>query len=249
MRKIFFLSFMMYSFSIYGQHQINNYKYIIVNNRFDFVNDVDGYQTSSLTKFLFNKFGYTAFLNSDNLPEGFNKDRCTALFVNIKTDPSFFKTKIIIELRNCSNLLIYKSKVGESREKDYKKAYHEAIRDAFKDKILVSYKYTKNKVPEASQKVIKKDSILQLKTKKQIKLSDINSGQKKAPVVYAKVNKDGYLLVNELSKMTFKVLKTKRENVFIIKNKNGILYKKDANWIAEYYDNNILVKKVYQVKF
>ena len=51
-------------------------------------------------------------------------------------------------------MLIYKSKVGESREKDYKKAYHEAIRDAFKDKILVSYKYTKNKM-EIIKKTVK----------------------------------------------------------------------------------------------
>ena len=49
----------------FAQKSINNYKYVIVPSKFDFVKGKDKYQTSSLTKFLFNKYGFTAFLDDE----------------------------------------------------------------------------------------------------------------------------------------------------------------------------------------
>jgi len=37
--------------------------------------------------------------------------------------------------------------------------------------------------------------------------------------------------------------------VFIIDGKNGILFKVNSKWIAEYYENNVLMQKEFQVKF
>ncbi len=49
--------------------------------------------------------------------------------------------------------------------------------------------------------------------------------------------------------MVFLILKTNVKNVFIIHDKNGILYKLGENWVAEFYEKNQLVTKEYQIKF
>ena len=49
--------------------------------------------------------------------------------------------------------------------------------------------------------------------------------------------------------MVFVILKTKVKDVFILKDKNGVLYKKEGVWIAEFYKNSVLIEKKYQVKF
>jgi len=45
------------------------------------------------------------------------------------------------------------------------------------------------------------------------------------------------------------LLQTDLKEVFVIKEVNGIFYKQDTFWIAEYYENNELIQKAYQVKF
>ena len=80
MKKIIFLGFVISSFSIFGQQTVNNYKYVVVANKFDFLKKVDQYKTSSLTKFLFNKYGFTSFLNTEILPQEIRDNRCSSLF-------------------------------------------------------------------------------------------------------------------------------------------------------------------------
>ena len=43
----------------FAQSDINNYKYVSVSDRFDFLKTSDQYQLNSLTKFLLNKSGFT----------------------------------------------------------------------------------------------------------------------------------------------------------------------------------------------
>ena len=75
-KKILFLTvFCIMTLSIVGQSKINNYKYVIVPSKFEFLKKKDQYQTSSLTKFLFEKYGFNAYLDSDKLPEDLNKNR------------------------------------------------------------------------------------------------------------------------------------------------------------------------------
>lgn len=52
-----------------------------------------------------------------------------------------FVTKNTVEFRDCNNVVVYKSKVGKSRKKEFKLAYHEAIRDAFTDLTITGYTY------------------------------------------------------------------------------------------------------------
>ena len=49
-----------------------------------------------------------------------------------------------IQLKNCDGEVVYTSEEGLSREKNYKKAYHEALRMAFKFLEAKNYRYEPN---------------------------------------------------------------------------------------------------------
>tara|TARA_R110002124_G_scaffold86577_7_gene223739 strand:+ start:441 stop:1223 length:783 start_codon:yes stop_codon:yes gene_type:complete len=260
MKKIFLVGFLISSFSFFCQQKINNYKYVIVANNFDFLNKADQYKTSSLTKFLFNKYGFTSYLNTDELPEDFNTNRCSSLFASVKEASSMFTTKVNVVLKDCNGKIVYTSLIGKSKEKDYKKAFHEAIRGAFKDPAIRNHSYNppKNtnkaivKATEAQKTLSKVKKIAVIKTvNANTAISNKVTKTKKitASVLASKPTNNGFQLIDTRLNVVFKVLKTTQENFFIIENKNGILYKKNSNWIAEFYENNVLIQKEYQVKF
>ncbi len=125
-----------------AQEEINAYKYIIVPNKFEFLSSEDQYQINSLTRFLFNKYGYTAFLQDDTLPEDLESNRCLALTANVnEVKGGFLKTKMQIKLLDCNDKVIAESRVGETREKEYSKAYNLAVREAFETFQNFEYKY------------------------------------------------------------------------------------------------------------
>jgi len=130
--------------SVFAQNSINNYKYIIVPNKFDFLKEKNQYQMNSLTKFLFNKYGFEAVMKGSEYPKDLIINRCLGLETDVIKESGMFKTKLLIELSDCNNKVIYKSNVGESREKDYKTAYNLALRDAFKSVKASNYKYESN---------------------------------------------------------------------------------------------------------
>ncbi|PKH52780.1 hypothetical protein CXF68_19685 [Tenacibaculum sp. Bg11-29] len=248
MKKIFFI-LLMITTSIFSQKQVNKYKYVIVPNKFDFVKEKDKYQTSSLTKFLFNKYGFVVFLADENLPEDLVNNKCLALFGTVKNNSSLFTTKTIVELRDCSGKIIYSSKEGISKEKDYKKAYHEAIRNSFESIKKIKYKYE----PVASisiQKEVKKinkPSKLKVisdrkRTTKNIKYANVIS-------LYAQPTVNGFQLINTKPEVVYQILKTSVEDVFILKNKKGILYKDNNIWVVEFYSKGLKFIENYQIKF
>ena len=232
MRKIFFL--LLISSTVFAQKSIHNYKYVVVKKQFDFVKESDQYQTSSLTKFLFNKNGFTAFMEGENFPEDLLNDRCTALTASVKKESKLFTTKNVIELKDCFNNLIFSSSEGLSREKDFKKAYHEAIRNAFVSVKALNYNYNPLKQEKTSTKVKEKKD-----TQKEIKAENENPFvNPKLTVLYANPFNKGFKLLNDKKELTFTVVETKLKNIFIIKQKNGIFYKENYNWVAEFYDSS-----------
>ncbi|MEX6627443.1 hypothetical protein [Tenacibaculum salmonis] len=239
--KIITIILLMITTSIFAQKKVQNYRYVIVPNRFEFLKKEDQYQTNSLTKFLFNKYGFTAFLADEILPTDLVNNRCLALTATIKNKSSLFTIKTTIELRDCFNKVVFTSSEGKSRIKDYKKAYHEAIRNSFKSIKALKYNYTpivNNKVDYQNKIVPEKivnNSIIDNK------ISVIN--------LYAQSTKNGFQLVDTNPKVVFKLLKTNVKNVFILEDKNGIIYKNNDIWIAEYYENGIKITEKYQVKF
>ncbi len=150
-RFLFATLFMVLSITVNSQENINDYKYIVVPESYDIFKGSDTYQLNSLTKFLFNKNGFKAFMQTDKLPDDLRNNGCKKLSVSVKKGSSLFVTKLTIYLTNCNGVVVYTTSEGSTREKDYKKAYQMALRNAFKDIESLNYKYNGSK--EGSEEV------------------------------------------------------------------------------------------------
>lgn len=263
-KKVSFFLVLLMSSSLFSQQsKINNYQYIIVPDKFDFVKSIDQYQTSSLTKFLLKKKGFKVFLSNENLPKELKNNRCKALQAIVKDDSSMFTIKSSIELQDCYGKVLFTSDIGKSKEKDYKKGYQEAIRNAFETMADMEYNY--NPSIEVEKEVKKEAAIVKnmgnsvITTVKStaivipnVKIDVVKNEtvQKKAiDILYSQPSNNGFQLVNTKPEVVFFILKTNVKDVFILKDKNGIFYKIGKNWVAEYYENNQLIQKEFQVKF
>jgi hypothetical protein len=126
--------------STFGQ-DLNSYKYVLVPSSFEFLKEPNQYQLNELTKFLFEKNGFEAYMEDEELPMELSQNRCKALIANVKTDSGLFSTKLIVVLKDCKNNQLFISEEGSSREKDFKIAYHEALRNAFESIAALHHKY------------------------------------------------------------------------------------------------------------
>lgn len=129
------------STTLFAQKTINSYKYVIVPNLYEFQKSEDQYQINSLTKFLFEKEGFVVISSDEAFPKELANNRCSGLKAVLKNEKGFLSTNISIKLTDCFNVVIYASPVGKSKIKDYKKAYHQAIRKAFVGIQELEYKY------------------------------------------------------------------------------------------------------------
>ena len=167
--------------NVFSQSNLNDYKYIIVPKKFDFLKDENQYRLNDLTKFLFEKNDFTTVIEGSQYPEDLANNVCMALNSDVGKEKGMFKTKLFVVLKNCQGKEVYKSQIGESRLKEYDKAYVEALRAAFKSFETLDYSYvpnsknvnnsvnkeveTKNKVSEEIQKL--KKEIQSLKKEKE----------------------------------------------------------------------------------
>ncbi|MDD7886421.1 hypothetical protein [Flavivirga sp. 57AJ16] len=137
--------------TVFSQSNLNDYKYVIVPNKFDFLKEKDQYQLNSLAQFLFEKYGFEALMEGSTYPEDLARNRCLALRSDVIKDPGMFKTKLTVALKDCNDQLIYTSELGVSREKDYARSYAGALRAAFKSIEALNYKYVPNENTTALQ--------------------------------------------------------------------------------------------------
>jgi hypothetical protein len=247
------------------QSKLDKYQYIIVPDKFDFVKSTDQYKTSSLTKFLLRKKGFKVFLSNERLPQDLQNNRCTALMVNIKDESSMFTTKSAIIIQDCHGKVLYTSKIGKSKEKSFKKAYQEAIRNAYASMTDFEYSYTS---PLVVMKEEKKEATLTKKMPNKLvvpittvqEVVVIPEVKKEAEtvgitvsnaidVLYAQPINNGFQLINTKPEVVFSILNTNLKDVFVLKDRNGIFYKLGENWVSEYYENNQLIQKEFQLKF
>jgi hypothetical protein len=141
MKKISLILAVFFTAVTFSQSKLNNYKYVLVPAQFEFQRTADRYQINSLSKFLFNKTGFTAFLTNESFPDELAKNRCEALTTRMVNSPNLLSTRVTIELVDCNNNVVFTTRQGKSRLKNYRQAYNEAIRAAFKDIENVNYQY------------------------------------------------------------------------------------------------------------
>jgi len=264
---------------LYAQSNLNVYKYVIVPKKFDFQKSEDKYQLNSLTKFLFNKEGFTTLLDSGKTPQDMYDDPCLALRANVKDLSNMFYTKVIIELSDCRNTTIFTSEVGKSKVKDFKRGYQEALRKAFESVKDLDYNYDaslvssiKSKIEEKTSEAIvesqpkreeikpisEKDEIIEeviedeTTTNEEFGLNYIEvteTVKSNDSILYAQSKPFGFQLVDSAPSVVFLLQKSSIKDIYILKKKNGIIYKQDQKWIAEYYENDKLTQKELNIKF
>lgn len=124
----FYLILFFISTSVVAQNDLSDYAYIVVPQQFDFQSKKDQYHLNTLTRHLFNSNGFHAIyeIERGDLPQ------CNGLYADIDKVKAFLKTKVVIKISDCNGREIYVSSEGDSKEKDYKEAYQEAIREAFR---------------------------------------------------------------------------------------------------------------------
>ncbi|MBM1106101.1 hypothetical protein JQC67_08140 [Aurantibacter crassamenti] len=123
-----------------AQTSLNKYKYIVIPKKFEDFKKENQYQTNTLVKYLFTKKGFTTVWE-DAMPEDLANNQCSALFMKLKEDSSLFSTKTTVVLNDCNRQEVFVSKVGKSKDKDYKISYSEAITDAMTSFDTMNYKY------------------------------------------------------------------------------------------------------------
>ena len=112
----------LFSASLFAQKSMNSYKYILIPNQYEFQKSQDQYQVNSLVKFLFNRAGYTAFLEGDDLPEDLRNDICLAAKAFVDVKPSMLSVKTVVRLEDCFGKTIFVTNESKSKEKAYQTA-------------------------------------------------------------------------------------------------------------------------------
>ncbi|WP_225037000.1 hypothetical protein [Winogradskyella sp. SM1960] len=268
-KKILFtVSFVILSFYGNAQKNINDYKYILIPKAFEFSKGDDQYQLNSLAKFLFNKYGYDAYF-IDEFSGDSNKDRCSALTVDVSNDEGgLFSTKLVITLKDCFNEEVIKSKVGESRLKAYGKAYNEALRDAFETFQNMDYEYVEKDTSITETKQVQPNEDKQpikeiVKTEKTSEVKKTNTKLKEesttlavkstdtitSELYYAQAVTNGFQLVDSEPKVVMILLNSSAKDVFIVKDKSAIVFKKEGEWIYSENDGTVTSEKVLNIKF
>ena len=265
MKNIILVLFLtMSNIFVFGQEKkVNNYKFIVVPEQFNFLKQKDEYKTSSLTKFLLKKNGFTVVLNSEQYPKDLRDNPCSGLKAFVLDKSSMFKVKVIIELRDCSNKILYTSDEGVSKLKEFKKGFQEAIRNAHASMNDIAYEpFLIETIAKDKKEIVTVNPVLVEEVKEvklEVELPVINNIETAqiSPInnialsttLYAQPKENGFQLINLKPQVVFVILNTSVKGVFVIKDKNGLLYKKGENWIAEFYENGKLIEKKYQVKF
>ena len=249
MKKLLFLSMLMFSMLSLAQ---DYYKVVIMPKKFDFLNEENKYNLNVLCKSFFEKEGFQVYYTTDNLPKEIANNRCNALFLDLVEDSNMFRTKMKVELKDCQNNIVTFSEEGESREKNYERAYSEATRAA-----LVSLKgFTKFKNPNISKVIEDKKEVETTKIQEpellvDVEMNPVKKTDSNSKGLNSEITKNGYNLVDENKNIKFELLKTSNPTIFIAKKGNvqGIFTLSGMNSKFESYQNNELVVEKVEVKF
>jgi len=234
MKNLFLLFVLLMSVTAFSQ-SINDYQYVIVPIKYDFLKENDKYRLNTLTKLLFQKYGFKSYLSSEAIPKEVENSRCDMLYATVTEESNFMVTKLKILVKDCREKIIYETDFGKSRNKDFAAAYNEALREAGKSFDKLNYKYngTNNSlsIPEPINSSI----------------SETNS----ETYYFAQPISNGFQVIDNEPKVIMKLYNTSLKNVFIaIRGPiNGVLIFNENQWVFEYYENGKIVSELLNLKF
>ncbi|EKT4544228.1 hypothetical protein JE945_000263 [Flavobacterium psychrophilum] len=255
MKKYFStLVFALISSVTYSQSSLNDYEMAIIPSKFEFQKEDNQYRISSTIKAFLKQKGFEAYVSTDVLPEGFLDYNCNKIFVNVLEENTLFSTRIKIEFKNCKQLVLFTTDLGESREKELGKGYNQALLLALKSFDKARYKFSgKTYYDEEAQEKIKSRDVHSISSE----VTKITKSEK--GVTYEKVTKQDALVtsevfvkvVNQANQQELLLYKTSREGIYLCNQngKNGVVFAKDEVWFFEYLENEKLISEKLDVNF
>ncbi len=235
MKKYSLIIVLLFISLIASSQSINDYKYIVVPMKFKFQKSPNLYRLSTNSKFLLTNNGFTVYYDDALLPLDLAKDKCKALYFDLEESSGYFMTKLTMTLKDCQNNIIYTSKVGKSKEKEFEKSYNEALTFALEDLKLLKYKH------EEKQDAAVVENVLEEKTA-------INYAENS---YVTKKIQDGFLITDAATPNFYlKLFRTSNPSIFIGQSNenNGIVTVKSDSIIFEYYKQNLLISQSLMVK-
>lgn len=234
------------SLSGYAQNTINNYKYVLIPEKFSFSKEEDQYGLNSLTKSLLEEKGFTAYFDNSEVPKELAGNKCNALNVEVLQRKSLFVTNLTVLLKDCQGNILFKSKEGKSREKEFMTSYNLALRDAFESLKEVPYAYngTVHTVPQVV-------ALTPAPTPVPAPAPKVEELKAAAGTLYAQATANGYQLIDTTPKIVLTLLKTSAQDYFIADNgvSHGIVLKRNGEWYFEYYKDNTFFAQKLMIKF
>ena len=160
-------------------------------------------------------------------------------------------TKLYITFKDCYGKVVFQSEVGSSREKDFEKAYAEALNDAFKSVYALNYKYNDKEGDdiETVSASIAEESLESVKVDKaEVPENIVDNSQE---ILYAQAIENGFQLVDSKPSIVMKIFKTSDKNSFLAKKGDlqGVFIVKENQYFFEYYQGDKLISKKVNVKF
>ena len=250
---------------------INNYKYVIVPEKFDFLKYEDQYGLNTTAKQLLEKKGFLVFVSTGSLPPELAANKCLALKADITERNSLFLTRLTLLLKDCYGNVVFKSKEGKSSEKEFPVAYDGALRDAFVSLNNTAYKYDSTLATAQPLQTPQPQQTLQPQQTtppQQVAVTPAPAAASPAPAtktpatttppaggltgtLYAQPTPNGYQLVDTTPKKILTLLKTSVQDYFIADagGNSGIVFKRNGEWFFERYEDNKLVSQKLDIKF
>jgi len=241
----------------YSQNSLNSYKYVIVPERFGFSKENNQYGLSSTTQLLLQQKGFVAEIGSNELPPAVAANKCSSLIADVLEKNGIFTTNLTLVLKDCQGNVLFKSKEGKSREKEWPLAYNGALRDAFTSLDKVPYQYdstagrTVNQMAGQTQQTVPALATAQVQTAASAPAPVGDPGAGIADTLYAQAVPNGYQLIDITPKKVLVLLKTSVPDYYIATagTSSGVVFKKDDGWFFEYYKDGKLVSQRLKVSF
>ena len=220
-----------------AQTNLNQYKYVSVPNRFDFMKSSDQFQISSLAKFLLTKNKFTVLENLEKYPADLAANQCLLLNLNVDQIKGFLKTKLEVQFLNCKNQVVFKSDIGMSREKDFKTAYHQALRAAFSSVSEANYKFneTFDKVPTNEKPISVKRAV-----STPMQDTDLLSSKLTSEILMTQTSY-GFDIRDADGILVYSLYQTMSDGIYIIDKLPGIVYKRGNRFVREYISNQKII--------
>jgi len=254
MRRYILVFFLFICSAAYSQSTINNYKYVIVPEKFSFQKEINQYSLNSSAKQLLESKGFTVFFDNAELPAEIANNKCAALNADLSDKSGMFSTKLILVLKDCRGSIIFQGAPGVSRDKDFSTGYNEALKEAFASLNKVSYAYNGSNgstTQAVATAVATTAPVIAEKTTPVTTVAKTTETTQQVKTLYAQPIPNGYQLIDTTPQKVLTILKTSVENYFIASNDtvSGIVIKMNENWFFEYYSNGKLVSEKLLVKF